>query len=358
MAESDQGQERTEQATPKKREDARKKGQVAISREVASVIILGAALIYFYFGAGGLMEGITNIMKTSFQEAGNTTLTQQSIYAIASSLVLKVFLLLFPLLLAVFLAAFLANVFQVGFKVSWEAAQPKLSKINPLNGFKRLFSLRSLVELVKSIFKISVIALIAYLVIVHEIPSLFPLPDQSVWGMLMFMGRIAFKTMLITCVVMVVFALLDYLYQRWEFEKSIRMSKQELKEEYRQTEGDPLIKSRIKRLQREMARKRMMASIPKADVVITNPTHLAVAIQYDHEQMNAPVVLAKGAGYVAEKIKEIAAENKIPIIENKPVAQVLYKITDIGHVIPEDLYRAVAEILAHVYSLKEKDLRY
>lgn len=151
------------------------------------------------------------------------------------------------------------------------------------------------------------------------------------------------------------FALLDYLYQRWEFEKSIRMSKQEVKEEYRQSEGDPLIKSRIKRLQREMARKRMMANVPRADVVITNPTHLAVAIQYDQEQMNAPIVLAKGAGYVAEKIKEIATENKVPIVENKPVAQVLYKITNIGDIIPEDLYRAVAEILAHVYSLKEKN---
>jgi len=358
MAEADQGQERTEQATPKKREEARKKGQVAISREVASAVILGAALIYFYFGIGGLMEGIINIMKSTFQESGNTFLTQQNIYALASSYVLNVFLLLFPLLLAVFLAAFLANVSQVGFHVSWEAARPKLSKINPLNGIKRLFSLRSLVELVKSIFKITIIGVIAYLVVDSELPSLFPLADQSVWGMLLFMGRIAFKTLLITCIVMMGFALLDYLYQRWEFEKSIRMSKQELKEEYRQSEGDPLIKSRIKRLQREMARKRMMASVPHADVVITNPTHLAVAIQYDQEEMNAPVVLAKGAGYVAEKIKEIAAENKIPVIENKPVAQVLYKITNIGDVIPENLYRAVAEILAHVYNLKEKDLRY
>jgi len=358
MAEADQGQERTEQATPKKREDVRKKGQVAISREIASAVILGAALIYFYFGVSGLMEGVTSIMKAAFQESGRTVLSQQNIYSIASFHMTKVFSLLFPLLLAVFLAAFLANVLQVGFKISWEAARPKLSKINPLAGFKRLFSLRSLVELVKSIFKISVIGLIAYLVITSEIPSLFPLVDQSVWGMLIFMGRIAFKTLLITCVVMAVFSLLDYLYQRWEFEKSIRMSKQELKEEYRQSEGDPLIKSRIRRLQREMARKRMMANVPQADVVITNPTHLAVAIQYDQEKMNAPIVLAKGAGYVAEKIREIAAENKIPVIENKPVAQVLYKITNIGDVIPEDLYRAVAEILAHVYSLKEKDLRH
>ena len=358
MAESDQGQERTEQATPKKREEARKKGQVAISREVASAVILGAALIYFYFGASGLLEGIVNIMKTTFRESGNTLLTQQNIYALASSHMANVFFLIFPLLLAVFLAAFLANVFQVGFNISWEAARPKLSKINPLNGFKRLFSLRSLVELAKSIFKITVIGLIAYLVIIHEVPSLLPLAEQSVWGMLIFIGRITFKTLLITCIVMMGFALLDYLYQRWEFEKSIRMSKQEIKEEYRQTEGDPLIKSRIKRLQREIARKRMMASVPRADVVITNPTHLAVAIQYDQEQMNAPTVLAKGAGYMAEKIKEIATENKIPIVENKPVAQVLYKITNIGQTIPEDLYRAVAEILAYVYRLKEKGLRY
>ncbi|MBN1547784.1 MAG: flagellar biosynthesis protein FlhB [Syntrophaceae bacterium] len=354
MAEEDQGQERTEQATPKRRDEAREKGQVAVSREVASAVVLGASLIYFYFGAGHLMEGISEIMKSAFRDSGHTILTPQNIQPLAMTFIYKVFILIFPLLLAVFLAGFLANVLQVGFLVSWEATKPKLSKIDPIKGFKRLFSLRSLVELVKSLLKITVVSLIAYLVIVRELPALFPLADQSTWGMLMFIGRIAFRIMMMTCFILLVMALLDYLYQRWEFEKSIRMSRQEIKEEFKHTEGDPLIKSRIKRLQREIARKRMMANIPKADVIITNPTHLAIAIRYDQDNMNAPIVLAKGAGYVAEKIREIAAKHQIPIVENKPVAQVLYKITNIGDMIPADLYRAVAEILAYVYRLKEK----
>jgi flagellar biosynthesis protein FlhB len=354
MAEEEQGQERTEEATPKRREEAREKGQVAVSREVASAVVLGASLIYFYFGSGSFMEGITEIMKTSFRDSGHVLLSQKNIYALLFSLAYKVFLLLFPLLLTVFVAGFVANVLQVGFLFSWEAVQPKLSKVDPFKGLKRLFSLRSLVELVKSLFKISVVGLIAYLVIIKEIPGLFPLADQSIWGMLAFIGRVSFRIMIMTCWVLVIMALLDYLYQRWEFEKSIRMSQQEIKEEFKHSEGDPLIKSRIKRLQREIARKRMMASIPKADVVITNPTHLAIAIRYDQDNMNAPVVVAKGAGYVAEKIREIAAKHQIPIVENKPVAQVLYKIANIGDMIPADLYRAVAEILAYVYRLKEK----
>ena len=354
MADEDQGQERTEQATPKRREEAREKGQVAVSREVASAVVLGASLIYFYFGSGRLIGGVTEIMRTAFRDSGHTLITQQNIQTMALSLVYKVFLLLFPLLLAVFVAGFLANVLQVGLVFSSEALQPKLSKIDPIKGMKRLFSLRSLVELAKSLFKISVVGLIAYLMIVRELPGLLPLADQSTWGMLVFMGRVSFRIMMMTCCVLLILALLDYLYQRWEFEKSIRMSRQEIKEEFKHTEGDPLVKSRIKRLQRDIARKRMMAGIPKADVVITNPTHLAVAIRYDQDNMNAPVVVAKGAGYLAKKIRMVAAENQIPVVENKPVARVLYKIANIGDTIPADLYRAVAEILAYVYRLKEK----
>ena len=354
MAEQDQSQERTEQATPKRREEAREKGQVAVSREVASAVVLGASLIYFYFGGGRLVEGVVEIMRAAFRDAGQVVLTPDNIHAFVISLIYKVFLLIFPLLLAVFIAGFLANVMQVGFMFSWEAIKPKASKIDPFKGFKRLFSLRSLVELVKNLFKISVVGLIAYLVILHEIPALFPLADQSVWGMLAFVGRVAFTIMMLTCLVLIVMALLDYFYQRWEFEKSIRMSRQEIKEEFKHTEGDPLVKSRIRKIQRDMARKRMMAGIPEADVVITNPTHLAVALRYDQDNMNAPVVIGKGAGYVAEKIRDIAAEHKIPIVENKPVAQVLYRITGVGDMIPEDLYRAVAEILAYVYRMKEK----
>jgi flagellar biosynthetic protein FlhB len=183
---------------------------------------------------------------------------------------------------------------------------------------------------------------------------MIPLMDESLGGILLYTGRISFKILITTCWILIVLAILDYLYQRWEFEKGLRMSHQEVKDEYKQTEGNPVIKSRIRRIQREAARKRMMANVPKADVVITNPTHLAVAIRYDPEKMYAPTVVAKGAGFVAESIREIAAAHGVPVIENKPVAQLLYKTIDVDQAIPEDLYRAVAEILAYVYGLKER----
>ncbi|MDI9554941.1 MAG: EscU/YscU/HrcU family type III secretion system export apparatus switch protein, partial [Pseudomonadota bacterium] len=174
------------------------------------------------------------------------------------------------------------------------------------------------------------------------------------WGILLYTGRVTFKILITTCWILIVLAILDYMYQRWEYEKGLRMSKQEVKDEYKQTEGNPAVKGRIRRIQREAARRRMMAAVPKADVVITNPTHLAVAVRYDPEKMYAPTVVAKGAGFVAEKIREIAGAHGVPVVENKPVAQLLYKTVDVDRAIPEDLYRAVAEILAYVYGLKEK----
>ncbi len=251
------------------------------------------------------------------------------------------------------IAAILGNVLQVGFMFSTESIQPKIDKISPSKGFQRLFSVRSIAEMIKGILKICIIAGVAYLVIRKEIVNLIPLADQSIWGMLTYLGRVCFHILLATTVVLVFLAALDYAYQRWEFEKSIRMTKQEIKDEFKNTEGDPMIKARIRRIQREMARKRMMAEVPKATVVVTNPTHLAVAIRYEHATMNAPVVVAKGADIIAEKIREIAKENDIPIVENKPLAQVLYKIVKLNHAVPENLYKAVAEVLAFVYEQKK-----
>ena len=182
------------------------------------------------------------------------------------------------------------------------------------------------------------------------------LMDATIWNTLGYIGRICFKILLSTTIVLVFLSVLDYAYQRWEYEKSLRMTKQEIKDEYKNTEGDPMIKARIRRIQREAAQKRMMAEVPKADVVITNPTHLAVAVKYDPGKMGAPIVVAKGADYIAEKIRQIAQENSVLLVENKPLAQVLYKIVKVNHVIPEDLYRAVAEVLAYVYEEKKMKL--
>ncbi|MEE9912671.1 MAG: flagellar biosynthesis protein FlhB [Deltaproteobacteria bacterium] len=352
MAENDD-QERTEQATSKRREESREKGQVARSQEVVSVGILVAGLLFFYFGGSTLLLKTMDLMTAGFRDAGRINLTQDSVNLIIVNYIFKGFGILFPLLIAVLIAAVLGNVMQFGFMFSSESIQPKLDKIDPIKGFKKLFSVRSMAELIKGILKISIIGGVAYLIIRSEFDHLIPLADQSVWGMVGYIGGICFKILLAMTVVLVFLAVLDYAYQRWEYEKSIRMTKQEIKDEYKNTEGDPMIKARIRRIQREMAQKRMMAQIPKADVVITNPTHLAVAIQYSPESMQAPIVLAKGADFIAEKIRDIARENDVPVIENKPLAQVLYKMVKVNHAVPEDLYRAVAEVLAFVYEQKK-----
>jgi flagellar biosynthesis protein FlhB len=353
MADNDQEQERSEQATSKRREDAREKGQVARSQELVSVGILVACLIYFYFGTSGLLKGIMELMTSGFRTAVRADLTPDSLTNLLVNHVFGGFIILFPLLLTVVVAAIIGNITQIGILFSSESISPQFSKIDPIKGFKRLFSLRSVIELIKSIFKMCVVGTVAYIVVKGEISNMLLLMEQNVWGMMIYFGHICFKIILATTIVLILLAVLDYIYQRWEYEKSLRMTKQEIKDEYKNTEGDPLIKSRIRRLQREIAQKRMMAEVPKADVVITNPTHLAVAIKYDPLNMMAPKVVAKGANLIAEKIRQVARENDIPVIEDKPLAQVLYKIVEINSLIPEDLYRAVAEVLAFVYDQKK-----
>lgn len=352
MAENDD-QERTEQATSKRREETREKGQVARSHEVVSVSILVAGLLFFYFGGSTLLLKTMDVMTAGFREAGRMNLTPDSVTAIFVNYIFKGFGILFPLLIAVLIAAILGNVLQFGFMFSTESIQPKIDKISPAKGFKRLFSLRSLAELLKSILKVCIISGVAYLIISNEFDRLVPLADQSVWGMFSYIGGVSFKLLLAMTVVLVFLAALDYAYQRWEYEKSIRMTKQEIKDEYKNTEGDPMIKARIRRIQREMAQKRMMTQVPKADVIITNPTHLAVAIQYSPDNMQAPIVVAKGADFIAEKIRDLARENDVPIVENKPLAQVLYKMVKVNKMVPENLYKAVAEVLAFVYEQKK-----
>ena len=351
MAENDD-QERTEQATTKRREEAREKGQVARSQEVVSVGILVAGLIFFYFGGQTMITRTLDLMGWILGRAGSADLTPDSVRAILISCIFKGFGILFPLIIAVLIAAVLGNVLQFGFLFTGESLQPKIDKISPVKGFKRLFSLRSLAELLKGILKVCIISFVAYLMISKEFGNLFLLSSQSTWGTFIYIGGVCFKILLAMTIVLVFLAALDYAYQRWEYEKSLRMTKQEIKDEFKNTEGDPLIKARIRRIQREMAHRRMMAEVPKADVVITNPTHLAVAIKYSPDKMAAPVVVAKGADYIAEKIRDIARENDVPIIEDKPLAQVLYKLVKVNAMVPESLYKAVAEVLAFVYEQK------
>jgi flagellar biosynthesis protein FlhB len=351
MAETDN---KTEQATPKRTQDARKKGQVAKSREVSSALIMVACLTYFYFGAGGIVSRTMAVMKDSFQDLHRVELTVDALQMLVMTLLLKTLAIVLPLLLTLMAAGVVANLMQVGFIFSGEPIQPKLSKISPLKGLKNLFSFRTIAELLKSLLKISVVGVIAYLSIQNEIVNVLPLMEQNVWQIMLHIGQVSFKILFATCWVLIVLALLDYLYQHWEHGRSLRMTKQELRDEYKNTEGDPLIKSRIRRLQRDMAMRRMMTKVPTADVVITNPTHLAVALRYDQARMSAPVVVAKGADLIAQRIKDIARENGIAVVENKPLAQVLYRMVDIMEAIPDNLYQAVAEVLAYVYRLKSK----
>ncbi|MBN1828902.1 MAG: flagellar biosynthesis protein FlhB [Deltaproteobacteria bacterium] len=356
MAEQDKDQEKTEQASPKRREDARKKGQVAKSQEVVSVAILLACLTFFYFSAGAMFGSAANLMKLFLGESGTLRIDVDSMSSITALALTKFLAILLPLFIVVLVAAVLSNFLQIGVIFSTEAIEPKLSKIDPIRGFKRLFSLRALVNLLKSILKIVIVGSVAYITVKGELADLLQLGNWETGGILLYLGATIFKVILRSCWVLLALAALDYLFQRWEYEKGLRMSRQDLKEENKQTEGNPLVKARIRRLQREAARQRMMAQVPKADVVITNPTHIAVALRYDHAGMAAPQVIAKGSGYIAERIREIAREHNIPIVENKPLARLLNKAVQVGDAIPVNLYKAVAEVLAYVYSTKTRGM--
>ena len=347
------GQERTEKATGKKRSDARKKGQVAQSREISSAMILMASLGIFYFAGSWMFWSLAQLITGVYQNIETLRFTNASDASAFSLEILNKFLVVvLPFLLPIAIVGFIANVMQVGFQISTEAMALKLSKLNPISGMKRFVSLKSLVEIVKSIIKIFFIGGIAYLLVEGEIKAFPVLVHQEVGQILVFIARVAIKICFFVCLAMIVLAVLDYIYQRWQYEQDLKMTKQEVKDESKQTYGDPQVKARIRSVQMEMARRRMMDAVPEADVVITNPTHLAIALKFDAREMIAPRVLAKGSGHIAQRIREIAAENKIPLFEQKPLAQALYKMVEIGDYIPAELYRAVAEVLAYVYRLK------
>ncbi|MBN1547374.1 MAG: EscU/YscU/HrcU family type III secretion system export apparatus switch protein, partial [Syntrophaceae bacterium] len=248
---------KTEKATGKRREETRKKGQVAKSMEVTSVAILIASLVYFYFGTTPILLDLMEVMKSTFRESSQTTLSIDNVQSLLSGYVIRVLLLLLPLLLTLMIVGFMVNVFQVGLKITPEAIKPKLSKINPINGIKNLFSIQALAQLVKSLIKITVVGFVVYIVVKNEVANVFPLMDQSVWGILIYIGQISFKIIVNTCWVLLIMAILDYAFQKWQFEESIKMTKQEVKDEQRQIEGDPAVRGRIRNLQRQAARRRM-----------------------------------------------------------------------------------------------------
>lgn len=346
-------QDKTEPATPKKREEARKKGQIANSREIPSVLVLLSALSAFYFAGGWMLAQVSDLMQTVFGRAGHLEFGVQDAHSLLWFLFKRAVTVLAPLITVVAVAGIFGNIAQFGFLLTSETLTPKLNKLNPLQGLKRLISARAGVELGKAILKVVIIGGVAYFMIRGELTRIPALVSISVPSIMGFIGQMALKLGFYTCLVLVILAVVDLVFQRWQHERDLRMTKQEVKDEFRQREGDPMVRARIRTVQREMAMRRMMDAVPDATVVITNPTHLAVALKFDRS-MQAPMVVAKGAGYLADRIKATATEHDIPIIEQKPLARALFKNVEIDQYIPGDLYHAVAEILAYVYRLKGK----
>jgi flagellar biosynthesis protein FlhB len=346
--------EKTEEATPKRKEDARKKGQVGKSVEIPAAVVLLVSFIALKLYLPYMLDELQKFTKTTLLESGNMELTLSSVNAMTLAVILLGAKLVLPIMAAALVSSVAINYIQVGFMFTTEPIMPKFEKLNPIEGFKRIFSLRSVVELVKSLLKITVIGYVTFSEIKAEFYRFPKLINMDVYTAITFIGNVAFTIILKAAVVLLIIAVLDFIYQRYEFNKSLKMSKQEIKEEYKQIEGDPHIKGKIKERQRAMAQRRMLQDVPKADVVITNPTHYAIAIKYDGKSMAAPVLVAKGLDQIALKIKAIAQENKVVTVENRPLAQALYKSVEIGHPIPPDLFQAVAEVLAFVYRLKGK----
>ena len=345
--------DRTEKPTPKKLADARKKGQVAQSREIPSAMILLAALGFFYFAGGFMFQRMQVLITGSYQRLNAPVLQDAlSASALARWCFDQVIVILMPIMLLLVVVGVMANISQFGFLIKENALAPDFKKINPLNGMKRLVSLKSLVELGKSVFKILFVGAIAYLILKQDLDVIPALTQMDVADIMVFTGEAAFKIAFFVCLGLIVLAAADFSYQRWQHQKELMMTKQEIKEERKQMDGDPQIKARIRSMQIEMARRRMMEMVPEADVVITNPTHLAIAIRFDADTMAAPEVVAKGADHMAQRIRETAEAHAVPRVENKPLARSLYKSTEIGDPVPVELYQAIAEVLAYVYRLK------
>ncbi len=341
---------KTEKPTGKKLQKSREEGQVAKSQEIASAFILIVGLAYFFFAGGRFFAGPADLMRYIFQETLLLEINSAAVYNLLLLTIRQMFFLLAPFLLLMVFVGLAANLMQVGFKITPKAMKPKFSKLNPISGFKNKFlSLRPLVELVKSCLKIGLLGYIAYSVYRQNFAGFFSLLNQPVGIILTFMAKLAFQILWRCGLLMLLIAFLDYLYQRWDFMENQKMSKQEVKDEMKQAEGDPQVKSRIRSMQMNAARQRMMQEVPKADVVITNPTHIAVALVYDQESSEAPLVVAKGAGLIAEKIKKVAREHGVPVVENKALARLIFKTVELNQMIPETLYQAVAEVLAYIY---------
>ncbi|MCM3709926.1 flagellar biosynthesis protein FlhB [Sporosarcina luteola] len=347
--------EKTEKATPKKRLDSRKKGQVLKSQDVTTAVVLLFVFLFLFFAAGFMRDRFFVFFTHSFTESISIkALDIDQTMILYINMIVQMAYILLPIMAVAVIGGIVGNLMQFGLLFTAEPLKFDLKKIDPIKGLKRIFSIRAIVELLKSLLKISFIGSVTTFLLMTNIEKVLGLAFKTPYDTLVTVGQLVALMGIIASFVLLFISVLDYFYQKFDYEKNLRMSKQDIKDEYKNTEGDPIIKSRIKQRQREMAMRRMMQEVPQADVVITNPTHFAIALKYDDEKMDAPVVIAKGADFVAQKIKLIAKEHNIVMVENRPLARSLYDDVEIGDRIPDQFFKTVAEILAYVYRIQRK----
>lgn len=347
-------EEKTEEATPKKKSEARKKGQIARSKDVGLAITMVTCTLVILLLSGMIVGNLKDTMVYFLQSGMLQDINEMSIKSIVLTVLMKAALCILPVVVPIMIAGIVASLMQTGFLLTGEPLKPKFSKLNPISGFKNMFSKKSFVDLLKNLAVVTVIGFIGFLYVRDNYDKILQIANTYLPSLGGQVQDLVVGIFFQVSVVLVIIAAADYFVQFRFYQKDLRMTKQEIKEEYKQMEGDPQIKSKIKQKQREMATRRMMASVADATVVITNPTHLSIALKYEEGNNEAPKVVAKGADLVALKIKEVAKENDVPIMENKPLARMIYEQVDIDREIPQEMYQAVAEILAMVYKLKNK----
>jgi flagellar biosynthetic protein FlhB len=351
------GGEKTEPATPKKLEKAREEGQVAKSQDINTAVLLIILFGSLRIFGGYMLDRIQTAFQTLYGSISDYATEEFNAARVMSLLqygMVEIIWIILPIIALGVLGVFVSNVVQVKWKVTGKPLRPKFSKLNPIKGFKRFFSKDKLVELLKAVLKLSVLFYVVYSSLQNEWGMIVNIYQLDLWSALTLIVDLVLNISFKICIVFLVLAFADWYYQKRKFQTDMKMTKQEVKDEYKNAEGNPQIKGQIRRKMQEVSRRRMMQALPEADVVITNPTHLAVALKYDKDAAEAPVVIAKGADFLAQKIKDTARENQIEIVENKPLARMLYHNVEIGDQIPPELYQVVAEILAYVYERQGK----
>ncbi|MFC4557132.1 flagellar biosynthesis protein FlhB [Virgibacillus kekensis] len=346
--------EKTEKASPKKRQDERKKGKVAKSQDINTAFLLFFCFMILMVFGGSMKDSMTTMFRYSFTEYISWDVTVESVNQVFLETMIEMGKMLAPIMLIAMVAGLAANLTQIGFLFTTDPLKMDLKKLDPIQGAKRIFSARALVELLKSLLKIVFIGVITFFIIWIYREDMMMLAFKNAENAIGFFGEITIMMGLAAAFTLLFLSVFDYTYQKYDFEKNIRMSKKDQKDEHKNIEGDPLIKSKIKEKQRQMATRRMMSEVPQADVVITNPTHFAIAIRYDENKADAPYVVAKGVDHTALRIREVAKAHNVATVENRPLARSLYDFIEIGDIIPEQFYQAVAEVLAYVYRLEKK----